>query len=70
MFIIFALIFYIGTIFIKDNPGKVTIEDVFTAIYSITFSAMTAGNNSHFLPDMAAGKNAAASLFEIIDSED
>jgi hypothetical protein len=31
---------------------------------------MTAGNNAHFLPDMAAGKNAAASLFSILDSED
>jgi ATP-binding cassette subfamily B (MDR/TAP) protein 1 len=69
MFIIFALIFYIGTIFIRDNPG-VTVNDVFTAIYAITFSAMTVGNNAHFLPDMASGKNAAASLFEILDSED
>ncbi len=63
MFVIFALIFYIGTIFIRDNPGVVTVNDVFTAIYAITFSAMTAGNNAHFLPDMASGKNAAASLF-------
>jgi ABC-type multidrug transport system fused ATPase/permease subunit len=69
MYIIFALIFYVGTIFIRDNP-ELTIEDVFTAIYAITFSAMTAGNNAHFLPDMASGKNAAASLFEILDSED
>jgi hypothetical protein len=67
MFVIFALIFYIGTVIIRDNGGKVTISDVFTAIYSITFSAMTAGNNAHFLPDMASGKNAAASLFSIID---
>ncbi len=69
MFIIFALIFYIGTIFIRDNP-QLTVADVFTAIYAITFSAMTVGNNAHFLPDVASGKNAAASLFEILDSED
>lgn len=69
MFVIFALIFYIGTIFIRDNPS-VGVTDVFTAIYAITFSAMTVGNNAHFLPDVASGKNAAASLFEILDSED
>jgi ATP-binding cassette subfamily B (MDR/TAP) protein 1 len=69
MFVIFALIFYIGTIFIRDN-ADVGIKDVFTAIYAITFSAMTVGNNAHFLPDMASGKNAAASLFQILDSED
>jgi hypothetical protein len=61
MFIIFALIFFIGTIFIRD--AGVTITDVFTAIYAITFSAMTAGNNSHFLPDIGAAKNSAANLF-------
>jgi hypothetical protein len=62
MFVTFALIFYIGTIFIRDN-ASVSVTDVFTAIYAITFSAMTAGNNAHFLPDVASGKNAAASLF-------
>jgi hypothetical protein len=29
---------------------------------------MTVGNNAHFLPDVASGKNAAVSLFEILDS--
>jgi ABC-type multidrug transport system fused ATPase/permease subunit len=43
---------------------------VFTAIYAIVFGAMTVGNNSHFLPDIASAKEAAASLFEIIDAED
>lgn len=63
MFIIFALIFFLGTVFIRDNPGKVSVEDVFTAIYAIVFGAMTVGNNSHFMPDIASGKEAAASLF-------
>jgi len=61
MFVIFALIFYIGTLFIRDAGATPT--DVFTAIYAITFSAMTAGNNSQFLPDIGAAKNAAANLF-------
>ncbi len=66
MFVIFALIFFLGTVFIRDNKN-VTIEDVFTAIYAIVFGAMTVGNNSHFLPDIAAARQAAANLFEIID---
>lgn len=66
MFIVFALIFFLGTIFIRDTGA--TVEGVFTAIYSIVFGAMTVGNNAHFLPDIAAAKQAAASLFEIIDS--
>lgn len=55
MFIVFALIFFLGTVFIRDNPS-VTVSDVFTAIYAIVFGAMTVGNNSHFLPDIAAAK--------------
>ena len=61
LFIVFGLIFYLGVIFMTNNGLK--IEDVFTAIYAIVFSGMTAGNNAHFMPDMAAGKKAAASLF-------
>lgn len=62
MFVVFALIFFLGTIFIRDNED-VSIEDVFTAIYAIVFGAMTVGNNAHFLPDIASAKQAAASLF-------
>jgi L-serine deaminase len=43
---------------------------MFTAVYGIMFAGMTAGNNSHFMPDTAACKNSAANLFEILDSED
>lgn len=52
------------------NRNGLQVADVFTAIYAITFSGMTAGNNAHFMPDMAAGKKSAASLFEIQDSTD
>ena len=52
------------------NRNSLQVADVFTAIYAITFSGMTAGNNAHFMPDMAAGKKSAASLFEIQDSTD
>jgi ATP-binding cassette subfamily B (MDR/TAP) protein 1 len=69
MYVIFALIFYIGTLFVRDIPG-VKFIDVFTAIYAIVFAAMTAGNNMHFMPDVAASKNSAASLFSILDEQD
>jgi ATP-binding cassette subfamily B (MDR/TAP) protein 1 len=70
MFVVFALIFFLGTVFIRDNSPNINIEDVFTAIYSIMFAGMTAGNNSHFMPDVAAAKNSAANLFLILDDED
>lgn len=69
MFIIIGLLFYLGAIFVRDNKG-VTVTDMFTAVYAIMFAGMTAGNNSHFMPDMAASKNSAANLFEILDSQD
>jgi ATP-binding cassette subfamily B (MDR/TAP) protein 1 len=61
MFVVFGLLFYIGSLFIRDAGA--TTEDVFTAIYSIVFAAMTVGSNSHFMPDIGAAKNAAANLF-------
>ncbi len=69
MFIIFGLLFYLGAIFVRDNKD-VTVTDMFTAVYAIMFAGMTAGNNSHFMPDTAACKNSAANLFEILDSQD
>lgn len=66
LFIVFALIFFFGTIFIRDCGASIT--DVFTAIYALVFAGMTAGNNSHFMPDVAAAKNSAANLFYILDS--
>ncbi len=49
---------------------QLSVADVFTAIYSIMFAGMTAGNNSHFMPDVASAKNSAANIFEILDDED
>lgn len=68
MFVVIALIFYIGSLFVQ-NDG-VSIENMFTAIFAIFFSAMTVGNNSHILPDMAECKVSAANLFLIMDTKD
>ena len=62
MFVIFGVLFYWGAIFIGDNLD-VTVTNMFTAVYAIMFAGMTAGNNSHFMPDTAACKNSAANLF-------
>ena len=68
MFIIFALIFYLGAVFKRDNG--LDLEDVFTAIYALIFAGMTAGNNMHFMSDAAEGNKAAANIFEILDTDD
>jgi ATP-binding cassette subfamily B (MDR/TAP) protein 1 len=68
MFVIFGVLFYLGALFVHDNPNVVTVDKMFTAIYAIMFAGMTAGNNAHFMPDTAACKNSAANLFEIQDS--
>lgn len=68
MYIVFALIFYIGALFVRD--ANVKFVDVFTALYAIMFAAMRTGNSMQFMPDMAASKNSAANLFEILDGED
>lgn len=68
MFFVFGLIFYLGTVFMRDN--NLEIANVFTAIYAIMFSGMTAGNNAHFMPDAAAAKISAINIFEIQDSQD
>jgi hypothetical protein len=52
------------------NANNLQTADVFTAIFSIMFAGMTAGNNGHFLPDVAAAKNSAANIFEILDGQD
>jgi hypothetical protein len=50
MFTVFGLIFFLGAVFKRDN--NLGIDNVFTAVYAIFFSAMTIGNNSHFMPDI------------------
>lgn len=70
MFTIFGILFYLGAVFVRDNPETVTVEKMFTAIYAIMFAGTTAGNNAHFMPDTAACKNSAANLFQIQDSQD
>lgn len=68
MFVIFALVFYIGTLFVKRYG--INFVDLFTAIYALIFAAMTAGNNSQMMPDLASCKSSATYLFAVLDGED
>ena len=69
MFTIFGLLFWLGSIFVRDN-SEVSTEDMFIAVFSVLFAGTTIGNNTHFLPDTSTCKIAAANLFHIQDSED
>lgn len=68
MFVIFALIFYIGTLFTRQY--NLDFVRVFTAIYALIFSSMTAGRNTEMMPDLAECKTSGAYLFTILDGED
>lgn len=68
MFIVIALVFYLGSLFVDQNG--VSVDRMFTSIFAIFFSAMTVGNNSHILPDMGECKISAANLFLILDTKD
>ncbi len=68
MFIVIALIFYLGSLFVQNNG--VSVDSMFTALFALFFSAMTVGNNSHILPDMGECKISAAQLFMIMDTKD
>ncbi|CAD8176907.1 unnamed protein product [Paramecium pentaurelia] len=68
MFIINAIVFYVGAILCRD--GVITIEGMFKSILAITFATMSAGNNAAFAGDIGAAKNASKNIFEILDSED
>jgi ATP-binding cassette subfamily B (MDR/TAP) protein 1 len=68
MDIIFALIFFLGAVFLYNH--NLEISDVFTAIYANYYTGLTIGNYSQFMPDAMNAKNAAANIFELLDSED
>ena len=68
LFTIFGLLFYLGSIFVRDTNA--TVDGMFTAVIAVLFAGMTAGNNAHFMPDAAACNSAAAKIFLIQDSTD
>ena len=44
-------------------------QDVFTAIFAVTFGAMAAGNAQQFAPDLGKANSAADKIFSITDED-
>jgi ATP-binding cassette subfamily B (MDR/TAP) protein 1 len=65
--IVFAFLFYLGAVFIKEDGGE--NEDVFIAIFSIMFAAFGAAQAQQFGPSAGKAAKAAMRIFSIIDEE-
>ena len=58
---IFALIFYIGALLIRDK--NIAVLDIYTSIYAIMFTAVQAGGQLHFVPNIAEMKMFCTNVF-------
>ena len=65
---IFALIFYIGAILIRDQ--HISVLSIYTSIYAIMFTAIQAGGNLNFVPNIVEMKLFCTNVFQIIDNEE
>lgn len=65
---VLAMIFFIGSIFIRDL--NMDVLKVFTAIYAIMFAAIQAGGNLQFIPNIVQLKVAAVNIFKVLDQQD
>lgn len=63
-----ALVFYCGALLVKYEG--LDINDMFRAIFGISFATMGGARDSHFVGDVEKGKTAAKNIFEILDSVD
>lgn len=68
MFIIYGIQFYLGAVFVRDYG--VQVKDMYTAVFGIMYAAFGAGNNNMFMGDIGKAKQAARSIFALLDSED
>ncbi|XP_065859872.1 ABC transporter B family member 11-like isoform X2 [Euphorbia lathyris] len=67
LFSVYATSFYAGAQLVKH--GRATFADVFQVFFALTMTAMGISQSSSFAPDSTKAKNAAASVFAIIDRE-
>ncbi len=68
LFVIYGLVFYLSSIFIRDN--HLEVKDAFSAILLVIFSGMIAGSQLKSLPDLQNIRVSIKKLFEILDDED
>jgi len=64
---IYAVVFYIGALFIRDIG--LSFQGMLQSVFGIMFAAMGAGNAMQFAPDVGASTNAAISIFKILDEK-
>ncbi|CAB4303787.1 unnamed protein product [Prunus armeniaca] len=65
LFCVYATCFYAGAKLVE--AGKTTFSHVFQVFYALTMAAMGISQSSSFAVDFSKAKNAAASIFAIID---
>jgi ABC-type multidrug transport system fused ATPase/permease subunit len=53
----------------RDHP-EVSLLDIFYSNMVIIWAGWYAGNNFYFMPDVVRSRQAASSLFEILEEED
>lgn len=68
MFLVYAVIFYCGALFVRDYD--LGIKNLFVSINAILFAAFGAGSTNTFMRDIGAAKTACKKIFGILDSED
>ncbi|KAK6932269.1 ABC transporter type 1, transmembrane domain [Dillenia turbinata] len=67
LFLTNAFVFYIGAILVRD--GKATFGEVFKVFFALTISAVGLSQSSAMAPDSTKAKDAAASIFQLLDSK-
>ena len=68
LFLVYGLIFYLSSIFIRDN--NLNITNAFSAAFLVLFSGVVAGNNAKMMPDVSMLKVSCVKLFSLIDEQD
>ncbi|XP_075089959.1 ABC transporter B family member 11 isoform X3 [Nicotiana tabacum] len=65
LFLVYATSFYAGAHLVQD--GKITFSDVFRVFFALTMAAIGISQSSSLAPDSSKAKDAAASIFAILD---
>lgn len=64
-FILYAVVFYCGAIFVRDYG--LTLFEMFDALFCIMFAAFSVGQSAMYIPDVGVCYVAAKSIFSILD---
>lgn len=59
IFLSFTIMFYFGSIFLKDNSNKMSVLSLFSAIFAVIWPGWTSGSNFFRAPDFEMCKKSA-----------